>query len=128
MILGKMHTASQIKKLLMKTVIFSVDTTNAKKTPFMIRPPATIRNSKRKLAPYDVLDANLKMTKFPTHFEKKTHSSKNEWISALVLPHLNFFHDNTPEQLFQLILYKNFVYLLYLIEVHFLPKLKLKSV
>ena len=64
-----MHTASQIKKLLMKTVIFSVDTTNAKKTPFIMRPQATIRNSKRKLAPYDVLDANLKMTKFPILFE-----------------------------------------------------------
>jgi hypothetical protein len=91
MILGKMHTASQIKKLLMKTVIFSVDTTNAKKTPFIIRPPATIRNSKRKLAPYDVLDANLKMTKFPIHFEKKIYPSKNVWISLMVLPRLIFF-------------------------------------
>ena len=53
--LGKMHDESQIKKLTMKSLIFLVDITNAKRTPFVIRPPATIRNSKKKPKPYDVL-------------------------------------------------------------------------
>ena len=60
-----MHTASQIRKLAMKTVILSERNTNAKRTPLKMRPPATIRNSRAKLNPYDVLDAKFKMTKFP---------------------------------------------------------------
>ena len=53
--LGKIHAESQIKKLTMNSPIMSVDNTYAKRTPFVIRPPATIRNSKKKLKPYDVL-------------------------------------------------------------------------
>ena len=68
--LGNMHAESQIRKLVIKTTILSEDNTNANRTPFVMRPPATIRNSKKKLNPYEVLFAKLNMTKFTTHYKK----------------------------------------------------------
>ena len=54
MMLGRTQIASQIEKLAMKALILSETNTNARRTPFIMRPPATIRNSRAKLNPYDV--------------------------------------------------------------------------
>jgi hypothetical protein len=91
--LGKTHVAIQIERWVVKEmtslVVLPAATWNAKRTPFVIRPPSTMKNNMKKPKPYDFLGTrfigpHFKNRHMPKEAEQILKLGSSVYVSSMV--------------------------------------------